>query len=220
MMDKKRLLYIINNLFIFITTAIAVPVTLIFGSRALRLDGVTYPYWMQIVTFTLLSNIFMSIVALVAAVIAIKNHKKSQKTLNTWYFVAASACTLTFLTVVFFLSPMRALNGKNYFDMLLEPMFFLHFLNPVLAAITFVFLSGNTKINLKSRFLAVIPIALYAIPYIICVVVLKIWPDFYGVTFGGRYYLTPLVFVVFCFALFCIASGLAFFHNKLSSKNA
>ncbi len=220
MMDKKRLIYIINNLFIFITTSIAVPVTLIFGSRAVRIDNAGYPYWMQAATFTVLSNVFMGIVALVAAVISIKKLKKKQNAINTWYFVATSACMLTFFTVIFFLSPMRALNGKNYFDMLLEPMFFLHFLNPVLAATTFVFLSGGTKIDLKSRFLAVIPIALYAIPYIVCVVVLKIWPDFYGVTFGGRYYLTPLVFVVFCFALFCIASGLAFFHNKLSSKNA
>ena len=215
---NKKILFIINNLFIFITTAIAVPVTLIFGSRAVRIDNIDSPYWMQIITFTLLSNIFLGIVAFFAFIIGLKKRKKTlPKNLSTWYLVAASSAMLTFLTVILFLAPTRAFNGKNYFDMLLEPMFFLHFLNPLLAAITFIFFTDH-KINLKARLLAVLPIAIYAIPYILCVVVFKIWPDFYGVTFGGRYYLTPLVFLVFCLVLFGISSALAFLHNKKLQK--
>lgn len=212
----KKKLFIINNLFIFITTIVAVSIVLIFGSRAVRIDGISNPYWQQIATFTILSNIFLGLVALVAAVIGIINYKKRQlpKALSTWYLVATSSGMLTVLTVLLFLAPMRAINGKNYFDMLLEPMFFLHFFNPILAAITFIFFSGNTKVGLKSRLLATLPIIFYAIPYITCVVILKIWPDFYGVTFGGRYYLTPLVFMVFCLVLFGISSGIAALHNK------
>ena len=222
-MDKKKILFILSNLFIFITTAIVVPVNLIVGSRAARLDGSTYPYWGHIVSFTVQSNIFLGIVALIAAIMGIYAYRKKlplKKGLFTWYLIAASAGMLTCLTVIFFLAPMRAAGGKNYFDMLLETMFFMHFLNPVLAALTLVFLSGDTKIAKKARYLAVLPIIIYAVPYIICVVFAKVWPGFYGVTFGGRDYLIPLVFVVFCLALFGISSALAYFHNKNTSLKA
>ena len=220
-MDRKKLLFIINNLFIFITTAIAVPVTLIVGSRAARLDDLGYPYWGHVVSFTILSNIFLGLVALATAIVAfISFHRDRElpRALSAWYLTAASAGMLTFLTVVLFLAPVRAIGGKNYFDMLIETMFFLHFFNPLLAAFTFIGLSGDAKISLKSRLLATFPIIIYAVPYITCVVFLKIWPDFYGVTFGGRYYLIPLVFVVFWSVLFGIASALAYLHNKRLQK--
>lgn len=220
-MNRKNLLFIISNLFIFITTAIAVPLTLIIGSRASRLDNLGLPYWAHIATFTIISNIFLGLIALIAAVFAIvcfNKHRPLPKALSTWYLAAASAGMLTLLTVVFFLAPMRAINGKNYFDMLLEMMFFLHFLSPLLFALTFVFLYRSTKIGLKSRLLATLPVVIYAVPYVICVIFLKIWPDFYGVTFGGRYYLTPLVFVVFWLVIFGISTTLAFLHNKSLQK--
>ena len=220
-MNRKNFFFILINLFIFITTAIAVPVTLIVGSRATRLDNLGIPYWEHIVTFTILSNIFLGLVALAAVLIAIVNFNKNRplpKALATWYLTAVSAGMLTFLTVILFLAPMRAIGGKNYFDMLLESMFFLHFLNPLLAALTFIFLMDGAKVQLKSRLLAVLPIIIYAIPYATCVIILKIWPDFYGVTFGGRYYLTPLVFLVFCAVLFGISSALAWLHNKRLQK--
>lgn len=220
-MNRKNLFFIFSNLFIFITTAIAVPVTLIVGSRATRLDDLGIPYWEHIATFTILSNIFLGLIALIStvfAIICLSRHRPLPKALSTWYLTATSAVMLTFLTVILFLAPMRVISGKSYFDMLLESMFFLHFFNPILAAVTFVFLLDGAKINLKSRLLAVLPIVIYAVPYITCVVFLKTWPDFYGVTFGGRYYLTPLVFVIFCLVLFGIASTLAFFHNKRLQK--
>ena len=74
---NKNTLFTIINLFIFITTAIAVPVTLVVGSRSTRLDGGDIPYWQHVATFTILSNIFLGIIALVATILSIKNSKKS-----------------------------------------------------------------------------------------------------------------------------------------------
>lgn len=215
----NRKLFTVINFFIAIATVTAIVVTLIVGSRASRLDELGIPYWEHIVTFTILSNIFLGLVALVAGIISLVRRKKPlPRALKTWYLVAASAGMLTFLTVVLFLGPTRVMRGKNYLDLLAETMFFLHFFDPILAAVTLVFFPETTKITLKSHFLATLPIVLYAIPYVIFVIFLKIWPDFYGVTFGGHYYLTPFVFLVFWGAIFGIASLLAFLHNKRLQK--
>ena len=234
-MNDKRKKFIGINLFIFIAMVIAVTSTLIFGSRAARLDGgaaagafelvdgtfggVKIEYWHHVVSFTILSNIFLGIIALIAAIVALKNPKKEfSKTMSTWYLVAASSGMLTCLTVIFFLAPMRAVGGKNYFDMLLEQMFILHFLNPILAAICYIFfLNTKEKADLKPRLLAILPPVIYASPYILCVCIIQCWPDFYGLTFGGHYYIIPLIFVIFCAIMFGISSGLVALHNRFSS---
>lgn len=234
-MDKNRKKFIYLNLFIFVAMIIAVTSTLIFGSRAARLDGgaaagafqledgtfggVKIEYWHHVVSFTILSNIFLGIIALISAIVALKNPKKEiSKRMSTWYLIAASSGMLTFLVVIFFLAPMRAVGGKNYFDMLLEQMFFLHFLNPILAAINYIFfLEPKEKVGLKPRLLAILPPVIYASPYIICVCIIKCWPDFYGLTFGGKYYIIPFIFLLVCAIMFGISSGLVALHNHFSN---
>ncbi|MBR2831260.1 hypothetical protein IKE83_02790 [Candidatus Saccharibacteria bacterium] len=220
-MDKKKLFFRINNLFIFITMVIAAITVMTYGSRGTRIDGTVTEHWQQIFTFTLLSNIFLGIVALIAAIMSFKNKPLTGK-ISTFYLAAASSAALTFLTVVLFLAPMRAMNGKNYFDMLLEPMFFLHFLNPVLSIITFIFLFPGRIKKWKPQFLSLIPVLIYGIAYVTCVVIIKIAPDFYGLTFGGRYFLVPLVFLLFAAIVFGISTLLTFLHNhylKTTNKN-
>ena len=213
---------------------IAVASTLIFGGRATRIDagttagaaelaggvfgGVKIQYWHHIVSFTILSNIFLGIVALVSAIIAIKNPKKPfSPKLSTWYLVAATSTMLTFLVVVFFLAPMRAMHGKNYFDMLLEQMFFLHFLNPILGAVSFIFfLNTKEKIGFKPCLLSILPPVIYSTPYMFCVCIIKCWPDFYGLTFGGKYFLIPLDYLVVCGIMLGVSSSLAALHNHFS----
>ena len=230
-MNNTRKIFIYLNLFIFTTMLIAVISTLIFGGRATRLDagttagaaqiiggafnGVKIEYWHHIASFTILSNIFLGLVALISAIITIKHLKKPlPKKLSTWYLVAASCTMLTFLTVVFFLAPLRAMNGRNYFDMLLEQMFFLHFLNPILGAVCYIFFfKTEEKVGIKPCLLAILPPVIYSSPYIFCVCVIKIWPDFYGLTFGGKYYAIPLIYLIFCSVMFIISTSLAALHN-------
>ena len=233
-MSRNRKTFIAINLFIFITMIIAVTSTLIFGGRATRLDagttagaaqitegtfgGVEIKYWHHVASFTILSNIFLGIVALISAIIALKNpNKPFSPKVSTWYLVAATSATLTFLVVIFFLAPMRAMNGKNYFDMLLEQMFFLHFINPVLSTVSFVFfLNTKEKISLKARLLSILPPVIYSTPYVFCVCIIKCWPDFYGLTFGGKYYYIPIDYLVVCGIMFGVSSVLAALHNHFS----
>ena len=232
-MDKNRKRFIWINIIIFIFMVAAVTSTLIFGSRATRIDGgalagitelidnsfagVKISYWHHIVSFTILSNIFLGIIALIAGFLAAKNPKKEvSKGLSTWYLVACSSGMLTVLTVIFFLAPMRAVSGKNYFDMLLEQMFFLHFLNPVLATINYIFFMNKEKTELKPRLLAILPPVIYAAPYIFCVCIIKVWPDFYGLTFGGNNWIIPIIFALMCAIMFGISSLISFLHNRFS----
>ena len=214
---KRTLWFTIVNAFLFLSTIIVCYITLCFGTVAGQVDTGTVYGWMYIITFTVQSNILLGIIALINLIFGIRNlrlGKPIPRAALVWYLVASSAAMLTALTVIFFLAPMRAINGRNYFDMLLEPMFFLHFFNPVLSAVIYIFFMDGAKLPLKSRLLALIPFVIYAIIYLVFVVILKICPDFYGLTFGGHYYLTPLVFIGFIAVDFGIATML----NTLQCK--
>ncbi|MBQ3445514.1 hypothetical protein IJG29_02190 [Candidatus Saccharibacteria bacterium] len=208
----KSQLFTFINFFIAVTGITAAIVAMTYGSRGARLDGTITAHWQQIFTFTVLSNIFLSIVAFISAILNIRGKLSGRAA--TWYLTAATAGAVTCITVLFFLAPMRAARGSNYFDMILEPMFFLHFLNPILAAVSFVFFLPTIPSARHARLIATIPILAYAVPYILFVVILQLVPDFYGVTFGGRYYLTPLVFLAFFLLAFAAASLLLFLHRK------
>lgn len=221
-MKRAKLYFTLLNTFIFATSIVAIPVTLTIGSRASRLDNLAgIEYWQHIATFTILSNIFLTIVSLAAifkGLRVLKTRQELSPAFLTWYLTAASAAMVTCLTVVLFLAPMRAVGGKDYFDMLLETMFFLHFLNPILSAVTFILFTGSNKLPKYSKFIATLPITIYAIPYCLNVIILHTWPDFYGVTFGGRYYLTPIVFITFWLLSFIIATTLTKLRQKFVAK--
>ncbi len=215
--SRKELISIIINIFLVISTIIVTYFTVAFGTVASQVDtGVNYGVF-YFATFTVDSNIFMGIVAAVAAIFAIINKTKSHpvpKTLNTWYLTATTSVVLTFLTVVFFLSPLRVAAGHNYFDMMRGPMFFFHFFNPVIAAINFVFFMGSPKLPKKANFYSLIPIVIYAVPYILNVVILKTWIDFYNFTFGGNNILVLPVFCIIGLIVFGISSLLSYCHNR------
>ena len=218
MKNKSHLIpFLIVNLFLAISTAIVTVITLTQGTVAGQVDTSVTNSLFYIATFTVLSNILLGIVAVfasVAAIVALKRHVKLPNFVPPLYLVATSATMLTFLTVVLFLAPLRAASGRNYFEMLMGPMFFFHFFNPVLAAGTFIFLTGDSLLTLRHATLAIIPPALYAIPYILNVVVLKTWIDFYNFTFGGNNLLVLPVFLVICAIIFGIASLLIFLRNR------
>lgn len=222
--SKKDLFFVINNLFIFITTTIAVPVTLIIGSRTTRIDGGDIPYWQHIATFTLLSGIFLGLVAGISAFTYIyakfaKIHIPHKKAINIWYLIATTASMVTCLTVLLYLAPARVIiKGGRYLDLIAEMMFFLHFLNPLLSVFTYIFTTDNIQIIFKTRLLTTLPIVIYAIPYVLCVMVFKIWPDFYGLTFGGRYYLTPVIFFIFILLSLIISTSILKIKNVLQNK--
>lgn len=219
---KKRKWFILFNLIIFITTVISVIVTLVFGSWASRKDdgnlyGIHVDYWMHVVSFTILCNIMLGLIALVSTIIGIKclkHNKELPKGLLTWYLLGVTNGSLIVLMVVCFLAPLRVMAGKAYFDMLLGPMFHLHFFNPLLMVLCYIFFSGKRKTAKKARYLSLLPVIIYSAPYIICVAIIHIWPDFYNLTFNGRNYLLFPIYIIFMAVIFGISSLLDFCRNR------
>lgn len=213
---KRTLWFTIVNTFLFISTIIVTYITLTFGTLAGQVDTNVEESWFYILTFTVQSNLLLGLVASVSAVygiISLKKNKPIPHALLTFYLMATSAGMLTVLTVLFFLAPNRALHGRSYFDMILGPMFFFHLFNPVLASFNLIFFTPATRLSLKDRLFAVLPPVAYAVPYILNVVILHTWYDFYSFTFGGNNWAILPVFIVISVITFSIASGLAFFHN-------
>lgn len=218
---KHTLWFTVINAFLFISTVIVTYITLSFGTVASQVDTSVDESWFYILTFTVQSNILLGLIALAGFVFGLRNLKKGKsvpKSYATWYLVASSAAMLTAITVIFFLAPGRAMQNKNYFEMLMGPMFFFHFFNPFLSAISFIFFTGEEKLGVKNCLFALIPPACYAIPYILNVVILKNWYDFYGFTFGGHAWATFPVFIIISLVTFSIATLLASFHDRYIKK--
>lgn len=192
MKNKKTILII--NLFIFINTLI---ITLDGikngagkGQLGNEISGIRY-----FMPYTIDSNVFLAIAALFL-VIALFKEKLSFKTYR-FYYVATVSIVLTFLTVVLFLTPSLYLKGgfKAAISLYMYDMTFFHFLNPILACISFKLLNKK-KLTTKDNFIAIIPMALYSIVYMLNVLVFKKWNDFYGFTFGGNTKIVPIVLIV------------------------
>ena len=215
--------FTIINAFLFVSTVIVTYITLSFGTVAGQVDTATSNSLFYIVTFTVLSNIFLGLVGLVGVYFGVKSLKKSQtipRQYLTWYLVATAAGMLTVITVITFLAPLRAMRGRNYFEMMMGPMFFFHFFNPLLASYALIYLTPKERLTRKDCLFAMLPTAFYAIPYVLNVVILHTWYDFYNFTFGGNNWAIIPVFIVISLIIFGIASLLAFLHNKKSTSTS
>lgn len=176
--------------------------------------------------FTVLSNFFVAIVAVIVIVRDIKNLVHDSYDYPTWLItlkhVATTAVTITFLTVLLFLAPSFAIAGKGYFTLLLGTHCYMHVLNPVLAILSYVFFESRHNINLKQSLYGLLPVAIYAAIYTTMVVFVGEanggWPDFYNFTFGGHNWVIPISATVMLAANFIISLLLSKWHNKYTSQ--
>ena len=197
-MTKHRALFILLNTFIIVDVLIILFSVLIKIPSAFRY-------------FTVLSNLLMAIVAIFAIYIVLR-HKPS-RILYTLYLITATSLVLVFLVVAFFLSP----QFEDYFYLFSSYNFFLHFLNPLLAVISF-FLFKNLKLSSKTCFLSLIPPFLYAIIYFIFVILRKDWPNFYNFTLGGKEWISAFTLLIILSVTYFISVILIKLQKKLSKQ--
>jgi len=217
MSKKKNMILLFINLFFIITNIYVVYKGLTGGATigqvgAGEMHGLGY-----FKAFTVDSNVLVGIVALIGFVFNIKNIIKKEYIIPRWleklYLIGASSVFLTIVTVIVFLTPLRYIKTGSFMVLYSGTLFLYHLLNPILAVITIMFVLNNYKISYKEGWLGIIPMVIYAIVYIIMIMT-KIWSDFYFFTFGDKYYLIPLVFVVvglINYGLTCICIKV---HNK------
>ncbi|MBO4845097.1 MAG: hypothetical protein J5525_02205 [Lachnospiraceae bacterium] len=206
--DKREYALIIFNVLIVIFVAIGTIVMLnnLDSATGLTSEGIeNFKY------FTVLSNIFCGIVALLYLIFKIKD-KKIHILLK---LMAASATGLTFLIIAAFLQPMypelNLYKGGNLF---------FHLIVPLLAMCEFVLIKTE-KIPFKYTFISAILALIYGTGY--CVNILingkGVWPntnDWYGFLNWGW----PVGLVIFAFIVIMdwMMACLLRFLNKILNR--
>jgi len=216
-MSKKTILTIIINCIIAINVTIVALLGIICGAGDGQLGnyviglGYLKPYTMD-------SNILAGVIALLVVIFSIKGIKNGRRQMPRWlmnaYLMGTTCLDLTFLIATAFLAPMEVAAGRNYFIMFSKDMFFFHFLNPLLATITLVILLEEYSFSFVDRIIGMAPTIVYSIIYFVMLVVLKQWEDFYNFTFGGKYYLIPIVVAIIYGITVAVSWVLAYMHNR------
>lgn len=122
--------------------------------------------------FTVDSNLFMGIVALIFAIKELKLIKGSineiPKRMYILKLMATAGVTLTFITVFMYLGP---ISKGGILSLLMNSNLFFHLLIPVLSILVFVLFEKTDKLTLKHTFYGLIPTVIYALYYLINILV-------------------------------------------------
>lgn len=122
--------------------------------------------------FTVDSNLFLGIVALLSAYYEFKLLKKEikeiPKTIYILKLMATTAVGLTFLVVFTYLGP---ITEYGIISMVLNSNLFFHLIIPVLSMITFMFFEKTNKLTFKDSLYGLVPMILYAVFYLINIVI-------------------------------------------------
>ena len=173
--------------------------------------------------FTVDSNIFMGIVALIFAIKEIKFLKGKIDEISTRTYslklMATVSVGLTFFTVFGYLGPIAE---GGIFSLLKNSNLFLHLIIPVLSMVNFSLFEKTNKLKFKYSFLGVIPTIVYSIFYLINVLAHiengKVSPiyDWYWFVQGGIWQ----VYIVFPFMLiFTYIISVALWRINRKKKN-
>ena len=133
--------------------------------------------------FTVDSNILVALSMLLCIPYTVDGLRTGYYHLPDWIVVlmhvSVTAVSLTFLVSLFILSPV-----KGFVLIFTGSRFFLHGVCPVLSIVTFCCFINSHLVRLKESPLALIPVFIYAIVYLVMVVFIGEehggWNDFYG----------------------------------------
>lgn len=165
--------------------------------------------------YTTDSNVLACISSGLCLIFLIK--KKWWHWLSIVRFVCTVAVSITFIVACVFLAPTLAINGGGAMTaagLFTGTGFVLHLTTPVLSVIALMLSEDDVSLKLFEIFWAVIPVIIYSLVYLLMVVIVEAWPDFYGFTFGGHYWLSPIVMIV----MYALVTGVAFGEWKLKRR--
>lgn len=205
-----KIIPIFINLFVIIST---LAIIIIDGSQSGEFYGINF-----FKKYTVDSNLLLAISSLPLLIYEIKDYRKDDAKLPRWsvilYFVGVVTISLTFLVVVFFLTPTFIRDDKSPAWLYTDENLFFHIINPILGVIMYLFVIDEHPLGIKHCLLPFIPIGIYEAIYTSCVLT-NTWTDFYGFTFGGKYELTPIIIIVILLISFLVGMLLNKFHNRL-----
>ena len=164
--------------------------------------------------FTVDSNILMGLSMMLCIPYTIDGLRTDNYHLPDWVVVlmhiAVTAVSLTFLVSLCILAPF-----KGFVLIFTGSRFFLHFLCPVLSVVAFCCLINSHMVRLWESPLALIPVFLYAMVYLVMVVIIGEehggWNDFYGFATKIPAWLSLITILPLTFG---IATLLRLGHNR------
>ncbi|MBR6476298.1 MAG: hypothetical protein IKS98_12755 [Lachnospiraceae bacterium] len=217
---RKKIVVVLNILLIIL---MCIGLYMMFSRHAQRNPGAFIESgFRNFRYFTILSNVFSGLTAIVYIILLICRCKAKEGTLMSILKLASSAAVgVTFTVVLIFLGPLY-----GYGRMYVNSNLIFHLLMPLLAMAEFVVFPtfGSEKGNIfsvKKCFYAGIPVVLYGIVYLINNIRGKADgatsnADFYGFLRWG-YPIGILIFVVIVFIAVGIACFLRFLKKKIRS---
>lgn len=141
--------------------------------------------------FTILSNAFAGLCALgmapFCAYAVVTGKRWMPGFVGTIAFAGTASVTLTLVTVLVFLGP-----TQGYGIMFAGVSLYLHALVPILSIAATILFVG--RLSFRQMLCGCLPALLYGAVYLVCVVIARVWPDFYGFTFGGKAWAVPVSF--------------------------
>ena len=207
-----RLIDLLFNIVIFLTTAWAV--VFYFYSDPDILGSTRTACFRY---FTTDSNVLEAAAAAVVCVFRVLQLKDPDRKMPLWVtvlrFTGTAAVALTLLTVVFFLAPVSCISSgigtvPFYFA---GNVFVLHLSTPVLAIVSLILFDREGEITRRRSLWGLVPTVVYSVVYLVLVVFVKVWYDWYGFTFGGKLYLAPVSMIV----MYAVTWGIAWVLRKL-----
>lgn len=122
--------------------------------------------------YTVLSNMLLAVTVALSIPFAVDGIRNRNYHLPRWIvnitFVSVTTIILTFLISLCALAPRMGL----YHIMIEGGFLFLHTLVPLTAVILFFFINDYHNVKFKTCFLALIPVSLYAIAYVVMVIII------------------------------------------------
>ena len=144
--------------------------------------------------FTVDSNLLVALASLLLLIRQLRclwKGKPVPKVLTALKYVGTVAVSVTFFTVFCFLGFLY-----GYRSMIAGTNLYMHLITPLLAMLSFCILEREPALRFRSVFLGLIPTALYGIVYMVMVVALRRWYDFYGFNMGGRWALSGILMLL------------------------
>jgi len=178
--------------------------------------------WKAYHMFTVLSNILMAVAAAMCIPFAVDGMRYRNYHLPRWYvnlmYMGTTGVAITFLIALTVLAPAAGF----YRVMLFSNNILFHLTCPILSILLFFFINSDHRIKWQSTFIAIIPVVLYALIYVLMVFIIGEeaggWRDHYQIYRIAEYLPLPVILLILCLISFGIATVLRLVHNAIHKR--
>ena len=165
--------------------------------------------------FTTISNIIAAFSAAMCLPFQIDGLRRDRYKLPSWIvivmYVGAVGVFITFFASATIISAYQGFVKA----MLTNAKLFLHTINPLLITLLFVLVISDTRIKFSYSFIAITPVVMYMVLYLIMVIILKQWNDHY---YTNKFFPWPVSLLLILTISFGVCQLLRFLHN-LTNKH-